>query len=262
MRVEDLIAVAHRAGEAILEYYRSGKISVEWKADGSPLTQADQASNRAILEDLAQLAPYPILSEEVETPPFEERKNWNRFWLVDPLDGTQDFIQKNDEFCVLIALIENGRPILGVLHAPALRELYYAEEGKGAFRYRPGGSERIFSRPLGESAIARSRFHDSLEVSRFALKNRIQRNIPIGSALKFARIAEGKVDLYPRFTKMHEWDLAGGHILLKEAGAGIIRLEDGKEPRYNTADLRCAPFLAFGKGVDVESLQGWRGEGK
>jgi 3'(2'), 5'-bisphosphate nucleotidase len=243
--------IAEEAGQEILTVYRGTDFGTRLKADRSPVTDADLAADRAIREGLARVSKLPVLSEEVDVP-FEERRRWKEFWLVDPLDGTKDFLARNDEFTVNIALIRDGRPVLGVIGVPALGELFAAVEGGGCFHHV--GAEaprRLGGRPAGPvRAMARSRFHDTPETARFASRFGIPSLVPIGSAIKFGRLAQDVVQIYPRFAAISEWDIAAGDLIVHEAGGRMIDWETGRPPQYNGETLRAAPFLAVGPGID------------
>lgn len=242
--------VAEEAGEAILAVYRAG-FSVEHKADATPLTEADLAAHRLIVEGLQRLEPgTPVLSEESDPIPFAHRRTWRRHWLVDPLDGTRQFVGHGEDFAVNIALIEAHVAVLGVIHAPVTRTTYWAVKGEGAWRgtatarvgerlraaaYRhgtvrvllsrapPGRTTRTYLERLGECSLQR-----------------------LGSSLKSCRIAEGLADLYPRFGPTGEWDTAAAQILLEEAG-GHLTDTHLRPLRYNARESLINPhFFAFG----------------
>jgi 3'(2'), 5'-bisphosphate nucleotidase len=231
-------AAATRAGAAILEVYRSGDFATREKSDRSPVTRADETADRLILEALAASG-IPCVTEE-SCPPYETRKSWRRLWLIDPLDGTKDFLAKNDEFTVNIALVEEGRPVLGVVYAPALNLLYDAAQGKGA---RKNGRP-IQNHRQGPGIIAAmSRFHETPESVKWCRENGVTERRKYGSALKFGKLAEGEVDVYPRFAGSKEWDTAAGHCLLLEAGC---RIAPGLA--YNKPDIHNPHFIAAGPG--------------
>lgn len=253
--LNDVLAIAQQAGEAILAVYNAaGDLQVESKADNSPLTLADEASNECIVAGLTALdASIPIVSEESPLPAFAERSGWQRFWLVDPLDGTKEFIKRNGEFTVNIALIENGEPILGVVLAPAITTTYLGAVGLGAFREKNGGArESISVRRLGDAAItvigSRSHGAEALEVLLESLRARFAdvQMSNMGSSLKFCRVAEGEADLYPRLTPVCEWDAAAAHAVLRAAGGEVFNI-DLVPLRYNRKeDLLVPQFIAAG----------------
>jgi 3'(2'), 5'-bisphosphate nucleotidase len=239
MKVVDL---AVEAGKTIQEIYdRSEGVVVEKKADNSPLTIADRASHNVIAKGLKDLHPgIPVLSEEGKSIPFATRKEWGTYWLVDPLDGTKEFISRNGEFTVNIALMKDSEPVGGVVFAPALGFLYFALRGEGAFKKNgSGGAVRIQveARPVGGVVAAQSRSHASPEEMEFLVPLNVQRTVQIGSSLKFCMIAEGKAHVYPRFGPMMEWDTAAGHAVVVEAG-GFVRAWAGGPLKYNTESLK------------------------
>ena len=239
--------IALSAGRAIMRIYDAG-FTVERKEDDSPLTQADLESQRIILEGLARLTPdIPVLSEESAEVPWEERRGWRELWVVDPLDGTREFVKRNGEFTVNIALIVEHEPVLGLVAAPAHGLLYIGAAGLGAFSDHQGaGLARIkVSPPADPLRVVGSRSHASAETAAYLARLRPHVLTGIGSSLKFCLVAEGKADLYPRFGPTSEWDTAAGQALLEAAGGRVTRL-DGHRLRYN-----CRPsiingdFLAF-----------------
>ena len=235
------------AGERILEVYR-GSFAVDLKADNSPLTAADRAAHRHIVDGLGRLAAdIPLLSEEGDIAPFSERRHWTRYWLIDPLDGTREFVKRNGEFTVNIALIENHQPVLGVVHAPVAGVTWFAARGCGA-RKRSAEDERpIAARPLGGPMTAVvSRSHRGERVDALLERLPVVQTVSVGSSLKFCLLAEGKADLYPRFGPTSEWDTAAAHCVLEAAGGKVTKL-DLTPLRYNTKDSLLNPdFLAFG----------------
>ncbi|MBS0212229.1 MAG: 3'(2'),5'-bisphosphate nucleotidase CysQ [Proteobacteria bacterium] len=259
--IDDCIDIARRAGAAIMDVYAQD-FAVESKADASPLTAADMAAHRIICAGLAQLTPdVPILSEESKATDWSERRGWQRYWLVDPLDGTREFVKKNGEFTVNIALIENHEPVLGVVFAPAMDYLVHGERGVGAF-LRDGEQEVELTtqRPAPRMLrVAASRSHlDARTVAALERMGSAER-IGMGSSLKFCRIAEGRMDVYPRFGPTSEWDTAAAQCVLEAAG-GVVLTLDGQPLRYNTKDSLLNPdFIALG---DANlPFRNWLGEG-
>jgi len=251
---DQLIALVREAGAAILDLYR-GNIGFETKADGSPITEADLRSHQILSAGLARLCIVPVLSEE-HLAAYEQRAQWQRFWLVDPLDGTKDYLAHNDEFTVNVALIEGGRPAIGIIYAPALDELYYAEREAGAYQVSGSAWRRLPASDAWRAPrMALSRFHDVAATHEFARLNGIVESLPIGSALKFARLARGDVSIYPRFTGSSEWDIAAGHCVLEAVGCRIIDLESGSAPLYNKPDLHNHHFIALAPTIDFASLR-------
>ena len=250
----DVCNVSIEAGKEILNFYNND-IEVTHKEDLSPLTKADLASNKIILESLTKLnSKIPILSEE-SLVDWSIRKNWKKYWLVDPLDGTKEFIKKNGEFTVNIALIEDNNPILGVVYVPAKSLLYLAEKNKGSFKTitkdklkNLEGIQKI----LVSSQANRERVIGSRSHSNATFDNWVKEKFPnadivqAGSSLKFCLIAEGKADIYPRFGPTSEWDIAAGHMIVNEAG-GKIRTFQNHSIKYNTKENIINPeFYAIG----------------
>ena len=249
--VQTVSALAVEAGKAIMAIYQD-EIAVMRKEDNSPLTQADLAAHHTIMDGLAKLTPEsPVISEESASIPYSEREKWNRYWLVDPLDGTREFIKRNGEFTVNIALIEAHRPVLGVVYAPAMGLLFYAAKGHGAFRQLAGRApERLHARHFDPTRItvAGSRSHAGERLLRFLDRIGPHMLISMGSSLKICLIAEGRADVYPRLGPTSEWDTAAGQCVLEEAG-GTIQGTDGQVLRYNTKDSLLNPeFFAIGPG--------------
>lgn len=247
--LEAVIAVAQEAGQAIMEVY-NGEIAVSRKEDNSPLTQADLAAHLVIEAGLARLTPdLPVLSEESQALPYDERRQWPKYWLVDPLDGTREFIKRNDEFTVNIALIAQHEPVLGVVYAPALDLLYYAARGTGAWRRQGGGvAERIAVRAYdpGRVTIAGSRSHAGERLSAFLSHFHSHELISMGSSLKICLVAEGRADVYPRLGPTSEWDTAAAQCVLEEAGGKLVDASR-RSFRYNTKPSLLNPeFFATG----------------
>jgi 3'(2'), 5'-bisphosphate nucleotidase len=247
--VDSLRAIAARAGEAIMQVYR-GTFDVEHKSDNSPLTQADRDAHAVIADGLAELDPdVPLLSEESPTAAVAGRRAWTHYWLVDPLDGTKEFIKRNGEFTVNIALIADGRPLLGVVTAPALGISYAGAAALGAWRYdAEGGARRIETSRNGDgpARVLGSRSHPSPALAAFLERVGPHEIIPMGSSLKICLVAEGSADVYPRFGPTSEWDTAAAQAVLECAGGCMIDLK-GRKLRYNTKDSLLNPhFLAVG----------------
>ncbi len=247
---------AVRAGALIMEVYNSDDFQVNLKSDATPLTLADRKSNSEIVESLMKTR-IPVLSEEGRSLQYEERKGWEYFWLVDPLDGTKEFIKRNGEFTVNIALIYNGFPILGVIYVPVSSQLYLGLNQIGSYLLSPIDKEfssvaNLFEQ-LGSKSqlpivnkrdkytIVISRSHTSDETKEYIenLKDKYGEveAISKGSSLKICLVAEGKADIYPRLGKTTEWDTAAGQAIAENAGCNVVSLEDGKRMRYNKEDL-------------------------
>jgi 3'(2'), 5'-bisphosphate nucleotidase len=244
---EALLPIVERAGAAIMQVYGQG-FTVQSKEDNSPLTLADLESQRIIIEGLTQVTPeVPILAEESAQAPWAERQTWRELWVVDPLDGTREFVKRNGEFTINIALVREHEPVLGVVAAPALGLLYWGAVGVGAFSHHRGEAEmRIHvSLPQNPLRVVGSRSHATPETAGYLARLGPHVMTGIGSSLKFCLLAEGKADLYPRFGPTSEWDTAAGQALLEAAGGHVTRL-DGHRLRYNCRDsVINGDFLAF-----------------
>ncbi|HEU5468581.1 MAG TPA: 3'(2'),5'-bisphosphate nucleotidase CysQ [Steroidobacteraceae bacterium] len=244
----DVTAIAREAGRAILEVYASS-FSVQEKADSSPLTEADLRSEKLILAGLKRIAPeIPVLSEETGQVAWATRRNWSRLWVVDPLDGTKEFVQRNGEFTVNIALVDNQRPVLGIVHAPALERDYYACEGVGAFRsdaQASGRPIRAAKRGAGAVRVVGSRSHRGSSLDGFLARVGAHELVEVGSSLKLCLVAEGNADVYPRLGPTCEWDTAAGQCVLEQAGGQVLRL-DGEPLAYNREDTLNPSFVGFG----------------
>lgn len=244
--VSRAVAIAEVAGRLILRHYASGPVQAQLKADRSPLTAADTASHDFIVGALQAAPAFPALSEESAEVAYETRSRWQRYWLVDPLDGTREFLKRNGEFTVNIALVEHGVPVIGVVHAPARRLTYFAARGQGAFlRERAGEPIRI---PRGRRdserlAVVVSRSHADARTSAYLATLGEYESVTVGSSLKFCLLAEGRAQLYPRFGTTMEWDTAAGQCVLEEAGGSVRDLE-GRRLTYNKRDLRNPFFIA------------------
>jgi 3'(2'), 5'-bisphosphate nucleotidase len=246
----DLVAdVARRAGEEILDVYESGDARAQAKADDTPLTLADLRAHRVIVDALQRLTPsVPVLSEEAADIPAAERSGWKHHWLVDPLDGTREFLSRNGEFTVNIALIEHHVPVLGVVHVPVSGTTYKGLPGTGAWRRRGEGADEPI-RARAQAAVpvrvvgSKSHRGDSLDV--FLARLGPHELVPVGSSLKFCMVAEGTADVYPRLGPTSEWDTAAAQAVVCGAGGTVVTL-DGEPLRYNTrAGLLNPHFFAY-----------------
>jgi len=239
--------IVARAGAAIMRVYDAG-FTVQRKEDNSPLTLADLESQRVIIEGLTQITPgTPILSEESAQAPWGERQSWRELWVVDPLDGTREFVKRNGEFTVNIALVREHEPVLGIVSAPAQGLLYWGASGVGAFSHHRGEAQIPIqvSAPQNPLRVVGSRSHASPETAAYLTRLKPHVMTGIGSSLKFCLVAAGKADLYPRFGPTSEWDTAAGQALLEAAGGHVTRL-DGHRLRYNCRDsVINGDFLAF-----------------
>ena len=243
----EVLKIADVASEKVMSIYMTD-FKVDYKADESPITAADIASHNVIVEGLSNLSQdIPVLSEEGAEIPWSERKHWQRFWLIDPIDGTKDFTQRTDEFTVNIALIENGEPILGVVTAPALKEAYWGLRGEGAYkRDNTGHVQRISVAPPGEAKrVVASKNHLNEDTKAFIDKLGAHELVQAGSSLKFCKIAEGHADIYPRLAPTCEWDTGAAHAVLSAAGGKVETLE-GKPLQYGKEDVLNPHFVASG----------------
>ena len=246
-------AIARAAAKAILEVYQSKDFSVKFKSDRSPVTAADMASENVIRTGLEQLdEQFPIVSEEHEAVPFRERSTAKRIWVVDPLDGTKEFLKQTDEFCICIALIEAGRPVLGVIHAPVSGKSYLAASNEGAFvsstlatLVRLSPKHKPSARNKSGLRFGVSRSHLSTATKEFIRTFDSPKLIPMGSALKFCALAEGALDVYPRFGPTMEWDTAAGDLIVKEAGGSLRAVGTDKPLLYNKSSLVNPSFVAI-----------------
>lgn len=252
--MSDIILLAKKAGEAIMEYYETNH-PVEYKEDNSPLTAADRAAHDIIIKGLREkYRDIPCISEEGNVPSYDERKDWQYFWLVDPLDGTKEFIGKRGDFTVNIALINGDGPEVGVIYVPAKGLLYYASKDGGAWKAEDGQEAAGISvRKTGSSdglIVVGSRLHSSQEEERFVSNLRIKEKKSFGSSLKFCAIAEGAADIYPRFNPTMEWDTAAGQCIVEVAGGTVVD-KSGKRLTCNKHSLKNENFIACGQIADI-----------
>lgn len=244
--VEEL---AIKAGSAIMEVYQSDDFGVDHKADDSPLTKADLAAHNVIVHGLKELSPeIPVLSEESADIDFEERKSWDKYWLVDPLDGTKEFIKRNGEFTVNIALIDQGKSILSVVYVPVSEVSYFAAAGVGVFKREAGKKQSIMVKKNSrfKPTVVGSRSHMSDDVKDYLSRLGQHELVSMGSSLKFCLVAEGKADLYPRLGLTSEWDTAAAQCIVEQAGGRVVTL-DGEPLLYNSKESLLNPhFMVFG----------------
>ncbi len=249
--IEKIKDLSLEAGKAIMDIYQDeSRFNVTLKSDDSPLTLADKKSNEIICKGLAEMAPnIPIISEENKEIPYEERANYEYAWLVDPVDGTKEFIKRNGEFTVNIALLKNGKSIMGVVYVPATEELFWALENAGAFysannerNQLNSQSFKITDQGLG---VVCSRSHLNEETSAFIEDLNAPEKVSKGSSLKFLILAQGQAHLYPRLAPTMEWDTAAAQIILEEAGGQVLNFETKEPLRYNKENLRNPHFLAL-----------------
>jgi 3'(2'), 5'-bisphosphate nucleotidase len=252
--IKKIIEIAITAGDCIMDIYKRD-FQVDFKEDASPLTIADQLSHTCIQNELSKIpTQFPILSEEGAAIPYSERSAWETFWIVDPLDGTKEFIKKNDEFTVNIALIHKGTPVLGVIYAPALDILYYAEEKKGAYKLlnakKTNGQQpkRLNVNTQAKmKKVVISRSHLTEETKEYVKDLVINEGkldyISIGSSMKFCLIAEGAAHYYPRLSPTMEWDTAAGQVIVEEAGGKVMNFTNFNPLSYNKESLVNPSFI-------------------
>ena len=242
--IEQLIEISKEAGKAILEVYNTN-FDYQIKEDLSPLTKADTISHNIICERLKVLTPdIPILSEENSDIPFNIRSLWKQYWLVDPLDGTKEFIKRNGEFTVNIALINNNEPVFGIIYIPVTNHLFWGSKVHGAYEIKNGMNQRkIHVSTKNTKKVAASRSHSNTEINNFLEKLDTYTIVNMGSSLKFCLIANGEIDIYPRLGSTSEWDIAAGEVILRSAGGCIIDLE-GKNILYNKKNIINPSFIA------------------
>ncbi len=242
----DVVDLVRKAGQATMQYYDApATAGVREKEDRSPVTLADEVAHGILVEGLRQLDPaIPVVSEAAAADDFETRRGWRQFWLVDPLDGTKEFIKRRAEFTVNVALIDDGEPVLGVVEAPALGLVYWAVKGGGAWREEKGApAERIYSTvptPGAPLTVVESLSHPSQELEDYLKTVPVARRVKAGSSLKFCWVAEGKADIYPRLGPTMEWDVAAGDCVYRQSG------RDRERPSpltYNKPDLRNPSFV-------------------
>jgi len=243
--IEPIASLAADAGKAILEVYATD-FDVQTKSDESPLTQADLASHRCIVAGLRVVTPdIPIISEEDGLPPFDERSQWERYWLIDPLDGTKEFVSRNGEFTVNIALVQAHRPIFGVVHVPVQDKTYIGCEGHGAELRR--GEQAPVAIGVGARSsqpvrVVGSRSHRGASLDAYLQSLGETDMVPMGSSLKFCVVAEGRADIYPRLGPTSEWDTAAAQAVVEQAGGKVLEL-DGKPLSYNKKSNILNPFF-------------------
>ena len=243
--LDRILDIAREAGEKILRVYHSD-FAVEHKDDDSPLTQADLAAHHHIVDALGHLDPkWPVLSEEGADIPHATRRGWSRYWLVDPLDGTREFVKRNGEFTVNIARIDDGCPTLGVVHAPALNLTYAAARGQGAFRVDDASRQPLHTRRLPERPVyVASRSHRDPALEALLARAPAHDSVSRGSSLKFCLVAEASADFYPRTGPTSEWDTAAGQCVVEQAGGAVWRLPGRNSLSYNQKESLLNPSFA------------------
>jgi len=239
INIEDIKQIALDAGDAIMQIYTKD-FTIEYKDDKSPLTEADLKSNEIICNKLRELFPtIPIMSEENKQVEYTERKEWEYYWCIDPIDGTKEFIKKNDEFTVNIALIHMNKPVLGVVYAPAINEIYNAKKGEGAFKNGRKLPLQTNENPEEKLFVVASKSHLSDETQEFidALDTKQVEQISKGSSLKLCMVAEGIADIYPRLAPTMEWDTAAADAIVRESGKQSLQFQSNKPIMYNKENL-------------------------
>jgi 3'(2'), 5'-bisphosphate nucleotidase len=253
--IPSVTALLRKAALAILEVYHSEDFSTTSKADNSPLTRADTLSNKIIIEGLKSFSPdIPVISEETSHLPYPERKLFSEVWILDPIDGTREFVSRNGEFCISLALVRHNRPVAGFILAPTTNELWYAIKGGGAYCEKNNSTARLpLVKPGRKLLVTRSRSHhnetEKIWIDKLAEKYPAEIIIQ-GSAIKFCRLAGGNASVYPKFGSINEWDVAAGDIILSEAGGIILETESGERPLYNKESLKQPHFVAWAAGTE------------
>ena len=254
--IENIIETLHEAGVAIMSYYRSSEeaIDIQIKKDNTPVTKADIASNDIIYDFLKAKHPHiPLISEETEIENYDIRKNWEYVWLIDPLDGTKEFLNKTDEFSINLALVKNGKSVVGFIYLPVFERMYYAVDGQGAFEIKDGIKSQIYSNTFNlkqtglKVVSSRSYMDDLTKVYVDLLDAPVM--VKLGSALKFVSVATGEADYYPRMIHIMEWDTAAGQIIIEEAGGSLVDSNTGLPLMYNKSTMVNPTFIAAGKIV-------------
>ena len=243
INIQDIINIAKEAGDAIMKIYERD-FQIEYKDDKSPLTEADIKSNEIICSALVNLYPdIPLLSEENKKVPYSDRKAWEYFWLIDPIDGTKEFIKKNGEFTVNIALIHKDIPVLGVVYAPVLNDMYYAKKGEGAYKNRKRLPLKKNTEPEKQLSVVASKSHLSIETQEFIDKLKLSTQelslVSKGSSLKLCMVAEGIADIYPRLAPTMEWDTAAAHAVVLGAGKEVLQYQEN----FLEADSKPLPVV-------------------
>jgi 3'(2'), 5'-bisphosphate nucleotidase len=236
-----------------MEIYRQ-PFDVAYKSDKSPVTIADNLANQMLLDMFLEITPdIPVISEEIINTAFDVRRNWSKCWIIDPLDGTKEFVKHTDEFTINIALIDEGKPVFGLIYAPALQMMYYGEKGKGSFVMKDGEWKPIYCKSTYETqsiiTVATSRSHPSYEVNTF-IKRLLRQDkkvntLEMGSSLKLCLLADGTVDVYPRYGTTMEWDIAAGHAIIEFAGRQVLDMKTNLPLVYNKENLENPYFIAF-----------------
>ena len=260
-QADSLAAVVRRASAAIMDYYRTGNYAIQQKSDLSPVTQADLASHQILKEALPNFVNVPVMSEE-EVPPRQERQHWQAYWLVDPLDGTKEFIRNTGDFTINVALIENSKPVFGILYVPVSGVVYYAARGFGAFMR--ANVDNLDVKQLhvprledGKYTIISSPLADRSRTQRFIANLPVAIHRTAGSAIKFGILAEGQAHLYPRFAPTYLWDTASGQCVVEEAGGAVLDPQLQPLSYDPQSELENPPFIACARRAEDWSVP-WR----
>ena len=251
--LEKLVSIARDAGKLLADAFTQQK-NVQYKEDGSPVCDADIAVSNYLSQALTKNINLPVISEEAVVD-YETRKLWPSYWLIDPLDGTREFVGGFNEFAINVALIEGTQPKLGLIYAPMLNELYVAERGQGAFRQVDGQWQKLpVSKPT-TFISAKGRFQDPNVNEEFYQANNITDTRIIGASLKFCRLAEGTISIYPRYFRSKEWDTAAGQLIITESDCSIISIKTGLEPQYNKESFANDFFVACSNTIGLHRLK-------
>ena len=253
--IQKIVDIAKIAGDKILQIYNENSFDLRLKTDNSPLTEADIAAHNIITQQLKLITPkIPILSEESAVVSWQERKQWEYYWLIDPLDGTKEFIKKNGEFTVNIALIYKHEPILGVVHAPVLNETWIGEQGKPSKKIEKGNTRAIKVKPHKQGEVYKvvgSRSHAGDSLNEFLKELEKYELVSMGSSIKLCLVAEGKAHIYPRFGLTSEWDTAAAHAVVNSAGGEVVNNETKMPLKYNTKDSLLNPYFIVQEKLDI-----------
>ncbi len=254
--VEDVIELAEKAGAAVYQVYKSEDFKIETKEDNSPLTKADKLSNEIITEGLREICPdIPIFTEESYKEDYDRRKDWEYCWCIDPLDGTKEFINRNGEFTINIALLKNSRPFFGLIHVPCTKESYYAVAECGAYKCEDGVLMPLKYQKREDDTIRMVVSRSHITPMEYEYKNMLEslgytvELTQYGAALKQCMIAEGVADIYPKYGKCYEWDTAAGDIIVKESGGSVMNMDTLEELTYNKEDLKNPEFIMFARNI-------------
>jgi 3'(2'), 5'-bisphosphate nucleotidase len=259
VNIADIISLVKTAGKEILRIYNTNDFETKLKEDQSPVTVADIASDIIIKKGLKRITPsIPVFSEETKEIEYGTRSSWNPLWILDPLDGTKEFIVFNGEFCICLALIQEKKPSAGFIYAPVTDEFWYALSGKGAFKIVENHHFKLpLKYPYGPIVITISRSHYSEKEAAWITLFQSQHNSELliqGSAIKFCRIAEGEADVYPKIGPINEWDVAAGNIIVEESGGEMVELLTGISPVYNKKNYIQPPFVVMGPRLKGKSV--------